>query len=411
LLGACLIALLVVPAWASAATSGGATPTPPPGPPPPAPRPLLTDVRCVSNPSGGCIERHRVENGGTLRLRGRNMAATQSVVFYGARGRGDDVTAPVNSTGSRFANAVVPDNARSGAVGALTGSGPRSARWTGLVVEAANAQLSPYGLTGMPVPVEASVSQPHRIFYGGMHKSVFRYQIKGPQRMDAQVNLVRQKDGVVVRAWPQTGIPPGETQKIVWDGSVGGKNLPEGRYFFQVTAPGASSSRSVTQTASAEDAIDLFNFAYPIAGRVTWYGDGLGAGRSHKGQDVFAKCGTPMVAARGGKVIFSGYHGAAGNYIVIDGKGTDLDMAYMHLRKPALASEGDSVYTGQPIGEVGDTGNATGCHLHFEIWSAPGWYKGGHPLEPLPYLKSWARSQNARAPTRKGHAHRGSHRR
>ena len=45
--------------------------------------------------------------------------------------------------------------------------------------------------------------------------------------------------------------------------------------------------------------------------------------------------------------------------------------------------------TGQPIGEVGDTGDADGCHLHFEMWSAPGWYTGGAPIDPLPSLKAW----------------------
>jgi murein DD-endopeptidase MepM/ murein hydrolase activator NlpD len=38
---------------------------------------------------------------------------------------------------------------------------------------------------------------------------------------------------------------------------------------------------------------------------------------------------------------------------------------------------------------VGDTGNASGCHLHFELWSAPGWYAGGEPFDPLPRLQRW----------------------
>ena len=61
----------------------------------------------------------------------------------------------------------------------------------------------------------------------------------------------------------------------------------------------------------------------------------------------------------------------------------------MYLRAPALVATGDPVMTGQPIGFVGDTGDADGCHLHFEIWTAPGWYTGGHPIDPLPFLKAW----------------------
>jgi len=95
------------------------------------------------------------------------------------------------------------------------------------------------------------------------------------------------------------------------------------------------------------------------------------------------------VAARGGRVQYSGYHGEAGNYIVIDGSATGTDYAYMHLAEPSPFRKGDRVYTGQRIGSVGRTGNATACHLHFELWTAPGWYEGGHPFDPLPSLKAW----------------------
>jgi len=41
------------------------------------------------------------------------------------------------------------------------------------------------------------------------------------------------------------------------------------------------------------------------------------------------------------------------------------------------------------IGSGGDTGDANGCHLHFELWSGPGWYTGGAPLDPQLFLRAW----------------------
>ena len=73
----------------------------------------------------------------------------------------------------------------------------------------------------------------------------------------------------------------------------------------------------------------------------------------------------------------SSYQSSAGNYVVIDGKGTRWDYAYMHLLKRGQVKQGQRVKTGDVIGFVGETGNAVGCHLHFELWSPPGWYEGG----------------------------------
>jgi murein DD-endopeptidase MepM/ murein hydrolase activator NlpD len=138
----------------------------------------------------------------------------------------------------------------------------------------------------------------------------------------------------------------------------------------------------------------MYGYAFPLLGAHDFGGAAgrFGAPRSghtHEGQDVLAACGVPVVAARGGRVQYSGYQGAAGNYVVIDGRGTGYDTAYMHLRAPSPLHTGDPVRTGQPIGVVGDTGDATACHLHFELWTPPGWYEGGSPVDPLPYLKKW----------------------
>ena len=54
-----------------------------------------------------------------------------------------------------------------------------------------------------------------------------------------------------------------------------------------------------------------------------------------------ADCGTPLVAARGGTVQYAGYEGNAGNYVVIDGKGTPLDFMYAHLAEPSPLQTGD----------------------------------------------------------------------
>lgn len=119
----------------------------------------------------------------------------------------------------------------------------------------------------------------------------------------------------------------------------------------------------------------------------------FGGGRGHQGHDVFAKCGTPLVAAEGGKVLYKEFHSRAGNYVVIDVNGADRDEAYMHLRTPAIVEKGADVVAGQQIGEVGDTGRADGCHLHFELWNGTWQRMGGQPgtpIDPLPTLKLWA---------------------
>ncbi|HEU5142060.1 MAG TPA: M23 family metallopeptidase, partial [Solirubrobacterales bacterium] len=140
----------------------------------------------------------------------------------------------------------------------------------------------------------------------------------------------------------------------------------------------------------------LYGYAFPVLGAHDFGGSQsvFGAGRSghtHQGHDVMADCGVPLVAARGGRVQYSGYQGAAGNYVVIDGRGTGFDMAYMHMLEPSPLQEGEVVRTGQPIGVVGSTGSSSACHLHFEIWTTPGWYEGGSPIDPLPYLLRWDR--------------------
>ena len=130
---------------------------------------------------------------------------------------------------------------------------------------------------------------------------------------------------------------------------------------------------------------------FPVRGRHS-YGDGLGAGRNHQGQDILAKCGKRVLAAQPGRVEFRDSDGGAGNYVVIDGRRGVADTVYMHLRGRAKVRRGERVRVGDLIGRVGSTGSASACHLHFEMWSSPGWSKGGKPIAPKPYLKRWDRA-------------------
>ena len=127
--------------------------------------------------------------------------------------------------------------------------------------------------------------------------------------------------------------------------------------------------------------------AFPVAGKYDFgtSENGFGGGRGHQGQDLLAACGTPVVAAKPGEVTVAKWHAAAGNFAVVEAH-DGTNQVYMHLRAPARVAVGDRVEAGDRIGVVGQTGRASTCHLHFEQWTAPGWYEGGEPVDPEPLL-------------------------
>ena len=161
-------------------------------------------------------------------------------------------------------------------------------------------------------------------------------------------------------------------------------------------AGGASASGGLgpdgTSTTSGGGKSD--SSAFPIRGRHS-YGDGIGAGRGHQGQDIMSDCGNEVVAARAGRVRFVDYQASgAGHYVVVKGKARkDYDYVYMHLLKRLSVRKGERVKAGERIGSVGSTGRSSACHLHFEMWTAPGWYRGGSIEDPKPFLKRWDRKR------------------
>ena len=101
-------------------------------------------------------------------------------------------------------------------------------------------------------------------------------------------------------------------------------------------------------------------------------------GRLHAGIDIAAAVGTPIRAAESGKVVLASWTGGYGNYTCIQHSGS-LSTCYAHQVRYGT-SVGANVSKGDVIGYVGNTGNSTGAHLHFET------RVGGNPVDPMGYL-------------------------
>lgn len=132
------------------------------------------------------------------------------------------------------------------------------------------------------------------------------------------------------------------------------------------------SPRSIPPTTRRE--LSLF---HPLQEARLTSGYGMRWGRMHRGIDLAAPAGTPVYAAASGKVVFSGWQKGYGLIVVVDHG--SFQTKYAH-NKENLVRVGDEVRRGQPIAKVGQTGNATGSHLHFEL------VIDGESVDPLRYL-------------------------
>lgn len=136
--------------------------------------------------------------------------------------------------------------------------------------------------------------------------------------------------------------------------------------------------RRSTYIVSGPVSISSAGFSWPVSGLITqfssWY---------HTALDMAAPYGTPIVAARSGRVVkaMAGtWDGGYGNNIVID-SGDGYQTLYSHLATFNVGV-GDDVLGGKTvIGTIGMTGRTTGAHVHFEI------IRNGVLVNPLPYLQ------------------------
>ena len=141
-------------------------------------------------------------------------------------------------------------------------------------------------------------------------------------------------------------------------------------YASMASSSSSSSSGSSSSGSSSNVIVDTgdLSFRWPLPGYTT-VTSGYGArwGTTHTGIDISGGgCyGSPIVAAESGTVILCQWYSTYGQCIIVD-HGGGYSTLYAHMSAYAV-STGDYVTKGQTIGYVGDTGNVTGPHLHFEV--------------------------------------------
>lgn len=129
------------------------------------------------------------------------------------------------------------------------------------------------------------------------------------------------------------------------------------------------------------------SLAFPVSGMRSdiegFWGDSRDGGRRlHKGIDIYARKGTPVVAISDGVIVNRDNTHYGGKTLWLKPSGKAWTAYYAHLDKQ-LVKPGQRVRKGQVIGTVGNTGNARHMpsHLHFGIEQGKGW------VNPLPYVK------------------------
>ncbi len=122
------------------------------------------------------------------------------------------------------------------------------------------------------------------------------------------------------------------------------------------------------------------DFLWPLDGKEKVSSPfGMRWNRHHKGIDIPAPKGTPILAAKSGVVVYRGFHKRGyGNVVILEHE-NGVRTLYAHASK-TIVKKGKFVEVGQVIGYVGRTGKTTGAHLHFEI------NLDGEYVNPLDYL-------------------------
>jgi murein DD-endopeptidase MepM/ murein hydrolase activator NlpD len=123
-------------------------------------------------------------------------------------------------------------------------------------------------------------------------------------------------------------------------------------------------------------------FVWPVVGGANYISQYFRYG--HYGLDIAADYGSRVRASGAGTVIFAGWKSNGGGYQVWIAHGSDLYTTYNHMSAVSVG-RGQSVAQGEQVGRIGQSGRASGPHLHFEVWRGEPW-GGGARVNPLIYL-------------------------
>jgi murein DD-endopeptidase MepM/ murein hydrolase activator NlpD len=242
----------------------------------------------------------------------------------------------------------------------------------------------PQAVAGDAVVQKASLS-PARGFTDSAEGVRIDFRLSGSAPADVTIKIAG--GGDEVRRSEMPGVHPATDKAVRWDGLTnGGRLVADGTYRVIVAVAGGNEKEA--------GSVELHSHFFPVRGphgargAVGEFGAARNGGRTHKGFDVTARCGTPFAAAVTGTIVKRAYDPRLdGNYIVLRGLGEGRKYWYAHMTHPSPFQKGDLVHVGQTVGFVGKTGNArtVGCHLHFEI------HVGGRPVNPKPFLRAWDR--------------------
>jgi murein DD-endopeptidase MepM/ murein hydrolase activator NlpD len=157
--------------------------------------------------------------------------------------------------------------------------------------------------------------------------------------------------------------------------------VPNGRGEAIPTPKPAPKAAPVTRAAGGGSTYSGGTLRWPVAGGyISQYFSSY-----HHAIDIAAPSGTSVMASAYGKVIWAGWRNNCGGYQIWVDHGNGMSTGYYHL-SAILVGAGSYVGRGQQIGRVGESGCATGPHLHFEVWVGGPMYNGGTQVNPLLYL-------------------------